>query len=66
MDHVIPVAKGGATIDRNVVPACQRCNMQKGAKRVEAWLNEGQFDDFMDRWPFASSYHQEVDVEKPR
>jgi 5-methylcytosine-specific restriction endonuclease McrA len=60
MDHVVPVAQGGTTVDYNVVPACRRCNLAKGARRPEAWLGEQEFDEFMGRWPFAISYHPET------
>ncbi|MBP5226465.1 MAG: HNH endonuclease [Kiritimatiellae bacterium] len=29
MDHVIPVARGGKSVQSNVVPACQACNQAK-------------------------------------
>jgi len=32
MDHVMPVALGGATIMRNLVTACSECNRRKGAR----------------------------------
>jgi 5-methylcytosine-specific restriction endonuclease McrA len=32
IDHVIPLAKGGAHCMRNLVPACKRCNSRKGSK----------------------------------
>lgn len=31
-DHVIPVARGGAHIRKNIVWACEPCNLRKGAK----------------------------------
>ena len=36
IDHVIPLSKGGDHSRSNVVPACQRCNSQKG-NRLD-WL----------------------------
>lgn len=56
MDHVVPVARGGTTVDFNVVPACQCCNASKHAKRPEEWMSDYDFERFLDRWPFASSY----------
>ena len=37
MDHVIPLARGGRHTKDNVVPACQKCNHDKGAFLVEEW-----------------------------
>ena len=37
LDHVNPLARGGLHTPRNLVPACERCNLSKGAKPVEAW-----------------------------
>ena len=33
-DHVVPRARGGVTSWENVVAACSRCNLQKGAKSL--------------------------------
>jgi hypothetical protein len=32
LDHVIPVAEGGATEERNLVAACEPCNQGKGKR----------------------------------
>lgn len=37
MDHVNPLSKGGADAEHNVVPACERCNLSKGAKTLAEW-----------------------------
>ena len=37
LDHVDPLARGGLHTPRNLVPACGRCNLSKGANAVEAW-----------------------------
>jgi 5-methylcytosine-specific restriction endonuclease McrA len=37
VDHVIPLARGGAHTAENLVPACQRCNDSKGTHLVEEW-----------------------------
>ena len=29
MDHVVPLARGGASTKGNLVPACQSCNQEK-------------------------------------
>lgn len=34
-DHVIPRAKGGRTSWENIVTACQKCNLRKGAKLLK-------------------------------
>jgi hypothetical protein len=34
VDHVIPIADGGTNDENNLVPACVKCNMGKGAKRL--------------------------------
>lgn len=35
LDHVIPWSKGGMTTFANLVVACARCNMSKGAKLTQ-------------------------------
>lgn len=37
VDHVMPFARGGSDDPTNLVAACARCNMSKGAKTVEEW-----------------------------
>jgi 5-methylcytosine-specific restriction endonuclease McrA len=37
LDHVHPLSKGGADAEHNIVPACQRCNLSKGAKTLAEW-----------------------------
>lgn len=51
LDHVVPVARGGATAANNVVPACAACNALKGAKPPESWLGESEalLDGFLVR-----------------
>ncbi len=34
VDHVVPVALGGATTADNLVTACTDCNLGKGAKPI--------------------------------
>lgn len=38
VDHVEPVARGGAHAPDNIVPACQPCNSSKGSKPLLVWL----------------------------
>jgi 5-methylcytosine-specific restriction endonuclease McrA len=37
LDHVTPIAKGGADVEANIVPACAPCNLSKGAKTLAEW-----------------------------
>lgn len=37
LDHVTPISKGGADVESNIVPACQKCNLSKGAKTLAEW-----------------------------
>lgn len=36
-DHVIPLAKGGRHSEGNLVPACQKCNLDKRDKTITEW-----------------------------
>ena len=36
-DHVVPVARGGATSLENMVVACRRCNRAKSSRTVQEW-----------------------------
>ena len=38
IDHVKPKSKGGEDIATNVVPACQRCNQEKGSSNWLGWM----------------------------
>lgn len=40
LDHVLPKAKGGMTVPRNLVPACLSCNRRKGHREVFSWWRE--------------------------
>ncbi len=33
VDHVIPIAAGGETVEENLALACVSCSLRKGAKR---------------------------------
>lgn len=35
IDHFIARARGGPDSERNLVPSCARCNLQKGARTTE-------------------------------
>ncbi len=34
IDHIIPIAHGGTSWPANLAPACQKCNLSKGTKRL--------------------------------
>ena len=38
MDHLTPLSRGGSHTLENLVPACGRCNMQKGSRTYDEWL----------------------------
>lgn len=37
LDHVTPLKLGGADVESNIVPACQSCNLRKGARSLAEW-----------------------------
>lgn len=37
VDHVIPLSRGGTNDPRNLVCACEKCNLSKGAKTPAEW-----------------------------
>ena len=37
LDHVIPLARGGVHLPANIRPACEKCNLSKGAKLLREW-----------------------------
>lgn len=37
LDHVHPLSRGGEDIESNVIPACETCNLSKGAKTLAEW-----------------------------
>ena len=37
LDHVQPLSRGGDDIEANIVPACEHCNLSKGAKTLAEW-----------------------------
>lgn len=36
-DHIVPVIRGGKSVEENLTTACKPCNRSKGAKLLEAW-----------------------------
>jgi 5-methylcytosine-specific restriction endonuclease McrA len=47
LDHVIPLAAGGAHSEDNLVVACRSCNASKNARPLEEWL---------ETWPGAIAW----------
>lgn len=39
-DHFIPVSQNGPYTPKNIVPACEQCNLSKNAHDPIEWLNE--------------------------
>lgn len=37
IDHVLPLSRGGSNEIENLVPACNICNLEKGARTIEEW-----------------------------
>lgn len=55
LDHVVPLARGGLHTPSNLAPACQRCNLSKSAKPVEAWyLSQPFFSP--ERWEVLQAH----------
>lgn len=54
IDHLVPVAEGGETVESNLVVACWRCNRGKSSKdesRSDEWVSAGdkELRDIMNR-----------------
>jgi hypothetical protein len=49
IEHVIALRRDGANTVYNTVPACGRCNHEKGVKSLAAWLSRAQRDAFLER-----------------
>ncbi|WP_414719845.1 HNH endonuclease [Streptomyces sp.] len=43
MDHVIPLAAGGEDSSKNLVPACDDCNLSKGDSPLPQWIMRREF-----------------------
>jgi 5-methylcytosine-specific restriction endonuclease McrA len=43
LDHVIPLARGGKNVDRNIQLTCPKCNQKKHAKDPIAFMQERGF-----------------------
>lgn len=42
-DHLMPVSKGGKTVQGNIVPACGCCNSSKGNQDFKDWFMKQSF-----------------------
>jgi 5-methylcytosine-specific restriction endonuclease McrA len=38
VDHIVPIARGGAHAAFNLVPACRSCNSRKGDRPIVEWI----------------------------
>ena len=43
LDHIIPKYKSGCSNRHNLVPACRRCNANKGSEPMETWYEKQEF-----------------------
>lgn len=43
MDHVIPLAAGGEDTSKNLVPACDDCNLSKSDNSLPQWIMRREF-----------------------
>jgi len=43
LDHIVPRFKSGTSNRNNLIPACQRCNSDKGSTSVELWYRQQDF-----------------------
>ena len=43
LDHIIPKYKSGCSGRHNLVPACRRCNANKGSEEMKAWYQKQDF-----------------------
>jgi len=43
LDHIIPRFKSGSSNRNNLMPACRRCNTNKGSSPMEQWFRQQSF-----------------------
>ena len=43
LDHIIPKFKSGSSNRNNLIPACRKCNANKGSMVLEEWLCSQDF-----------------------
>lgn len=52
IDHIHPLARGGADAIENLVPACQHCNQTKAAKLLSEWRLNFNIAHILDEEPW--------------
>lgn len=43
LDHIVPKYKSGCSNRHNLIPACRRCNANKGSQNMEEWYEKQEF-----------------------
>lgn len=43
LDHIVPKFKSGSNNRYNLVPACRKCNADKGSKNMEEWFKSKDY-----------------------
>lgn len=43
LDHIVPRFKSGSSTRKNLIPACRRCNSDKGSTPIEQWYIQQDF-----------------------
>jgi 5-methylcytosine-specific restriction endonuclease McrA len=43
LDHIIPKFKSGCSSRHNLIPACRRCNSNKGSDEMQNWYEKQDF-----------------------
>ena len=78
IDHMEPLARGGADDESNLTLACKRCNLTKNAwpykqfvdlARAAFWqpddgISEGELDALLSAWNFLSRHHTAIRVDR--
>jgi HNH endonuclease len=59
VDHVVPIALGGADVASNLVTACTQCNAGKSSSAPDSPIVEGVSDDAI-RWAAAMQRAAEI------
>jgi len=62
LDHIVPKSKGGPHFARyNLVPSCQKCNLDKGAEPIFEWWRPQLFwtarrEELLTAWVYQNSF----------
>ena len=43
LDHIIPKFRSGCSSRHNLIPACRRCNSNKGSEEMQKWYEQQDF-----------------------